>query len=152
MNKKRIKELLNLSGGSTRMVFFFGKYAVKIPRLDLGISGYQLGLKSNREEFRKYRKAEYKNKLVILQKLCPIHTKYLGGFVLVMQKADRHLTQEEFEKCEKVLELPKYHKWFNDVTINNVMWMGDRVVMVDYANNKKQKGVGIRRDLIIYDL
>lgn len=139
MHKKKIKDTLNLTSGSTRMVFFFGKYAVKMPRLDLGISGIKIGIESNQEECIKYTKALDRNDIIVLDKLCPIHYAFFCGFFIVMQKADRHLTEFEWKRYEKVLKAEKYWKWFNDVTPKNAMMLNNKVVMVDYAYHPKAK-------------
>jgi len=145
MNKKKIKEKLHLTGGSTRLVFFFGKTAVKIPRLDLGLKGLRAGMESNREEYIKWNKAKGENIPYIRTVLCPVKWISFYGFFLGMEKADEFLNDYWYKVYEKELNHKKYEDWFNDVTIHNVMLLRDRVVMVDYAHFEKAKKGGYKR-------
>lgn len=149
--RKKIKEKLNLTSGSTRIVFFFGKSVLKIPRIDRGFKGLTEGIKANQEEKHKWDNALWSGNSVIIEKLCPVEGISFFGVFLWMERADRILTDIEWKKWENLLKQEKYRSWWMDVTRNNCMMLDNQVVMVDYATHDNSKNGGTSGKLIILE-
>nr|DAO89143.1 MAG TPA: hypothetical protein [Caudoviricetes sp.] len=118
-----------MKAGRCRFVFFVGRYAVKIPRLD-SYEGFLQGLISNLNE-RRYRKPPNKH-------LCPIAYANCLGLLVVMRKAQAVIDIAQFNRdldaiCDDEEGLGEsFYQW--DGTPKNFGYLDGHLVKIDYGD------------------
>lgn len=141
INRKKIKALFGnkMESGGTRMVFMFKSFVIKIPRIDFGWEIFLSGWLANVAERNKWKMIQKRTPYYDIWRpfLCPILFSSPLGIFVFMKRADKYLTETELKEW-KLKNLPEgeeeYQYWFDDLHRRNVMWLKDRVVVVDYAN------------------
>lgn len=118
-----------MKSGRCRFVFFAGRYAVKIPRLN-SYEGFLQGLLSNITE-RKWRNYPDRH-------LCPIAYANCLGLVVVMRKAQEVTDIDRFSRdldaiCADEDGLGEdFYRW--DGTPKNFGYLNGRLVKIDYGD------------------
>lgn len=110
--------------GATRIVFFLGAYAIKLPAL-YSWRGFLIGLLANMTE-REFSAA-------FDAPLCPVLFSLPGGFANVMPKA-QPLSSEEFKSLDLDAFLER-GDWVVPAERKQCSfgWLNGRIVVVDYA-------------------
>ncbi|QBZ71712.1 hypothetical protein [Escherichia phage Skure] len=118
-----------MRSGRCRFVFFIGRYAIKIPRLN-SYEGFLQGLLSNITE-RKWRNYPDKH-------LCPVVYANCIGLIVIMLRAQE---VTDFEKFKKDLDVicndekglgEEFYRW--DGTAKNFGYLNGKLVKVDYGD------------------
>lgn len=116
--------------GTTRLVFEFTNIVIKIPNI-FRYYGFLRGIISNNGESTlwKWNSGDYENGHSYL--LAPVIWCSFGSLVLIMKRADRFTSIEEWEK----INISNHLKYFKgDDTIDNYGIINNRVVKIDYGN------------------
>jgi len=115
--------------GTTRWVILAGPYAVKVPRIGFGVSGwinFLEGLLSNIQEANVWECAKV---LGTTEMLCPVVFRSWGGWFIVMKRV-QILTEDEAERPEIEQIESRYGSELKHI---NYGWLGNRIVAVDYG-------------------
>lgn len=110
---------INYKKGTSRIVFLLYNFAIKMPRIDSGITIFYKGLLSNCYERNYYKNTNDKN-------VSKCHFNFLG-FFCVHERCYK-INEKEFEKLDI-----KHLNYFKDLCINNIMKDKNNVIkIVDY--------------------
>lgn len=115
--------------GTTRIVFIFDKYVIKIPNIFNYVNGVT-GLLANIREVQGYRWNSGKYYHPRSRLICPILWASWGSWIVVMAKA-RVLTTEEYYKSD--ISLHKKH-FPGDEKPGNYGYLDGRIVKIDYGS------------------
>lgn len=135
---------MHIKVGSSRIVFVFKNVVVKVPKF-WRLSRFGLGIVENLQERHWYCSDNTVHKMdVDLYPLAPIHYASQNGLIVVMQRATV-ITEALYESSHEISrrrldnELAKLQEWAkglnfrHDVRWDNVGWIGDKFVIVDYG-------------------
>lgn len=124
---------IEIKEGTTRLVILTYNYAIKIPNYRNGWALFLHGILSNIQEY-ELSKGEWHN-----SKLCPIYFYFIGGFCLIMPRAQR-LELEEFLEMSPDWRNIKYENT-DSLGYIPVEWkpesfgkLGKQIVAIDYGN------------------
>lgn len=116
----------NIKRGTTRIVFIFGGYVIKLPRI-YKWKCFLRGILANLDENLWYRHSpnEWKTKM------CPVIGIYLKGLLLISKRATP-ISEEEFNniKPSDFYPIPMDYKQ------TNFGWYNNQIVLIDYADSK----------------
>lgn len=111
--------------GCSRTVYLVGRWAIKTPSAQYGLTKFLLGWHSNRMEANRW---SWCTGTISEEALCPVLGSYLLGLVLVMTRAD----EVDYEELLPG-ELRELERHGGDVHSGNVGRLDGRLVLVDYA-------------------
>lgn len=111
--------------GTTRAVFFCGRWAIKVPRV-YRWKLFLRGLLANMDERMWFNNSPLEWKL----NMCP-SLFCIGGFILICKRATP-ISVVEYEK----IDFKKYHPLSVDKKIDNFGLYDNRIVLVDYADSR----------------
>lgn len=123
--------------GATRIVIELNKVVIKIPNFLFSWENFLSGLLCNIREGTTWRYNNLYDQLETDSKLlCPVLFTCWGGWFLIMQKADKVLTHDEFTALDES-ELKEHLRQFGgDDTGPNYGRLDGRLVKIDYGNLK----------------
>ena len=123
--ERRVRGLLSIAWGSTRIVILVWKWAIKVPSF-VEWRLFLLGLLANMQES-KFSKTGW-------AELCPVVFSLYGGFLIVMLRADP-LSRDQFNEID-------FDKWVDRgdyrIPVENKLdsfgFLENKLVAVDYGN------------------
>lgn len=122
---KKLLICLGMRFGTTRMVFFIGKYAIKLPKIN-SWKFFLKGILANLDEKMWYKHSPKEWQLKMAPSLfC------LGGFILISYRA-KEITKEQFYSINKNY----YDPLPIDNKIDNFGLFENRIVLIDYADTR----------------
>ena len=121
--------------GASRIVFELKTVVVKIPNFTYSWQNFLCGILANIREGQTWRYNNTYDQLECDSRLlCPVLFTSWGGWFLIMQKADKVLSFDEFEALPEV-ELAEHLRTFpGDDTGPNYGLLNGRLVKIDYGN------------------
>ena len=118
--------------GQTRMVIELKGLVIKIPHLFRNWPTFVRGLLSNIDEHQTWAFNSGKHEKGKSHLLCPILWASWGGWIVIMKRADRVLSHDEYWGLSQ--EVLKEHEYFKgDDQGPNYGYLNGRLVKIDYA-------------------
>lgn len=118
--------------GVTRLVIELDKVVIKIPNFTYQWNHFLKGLLANMSESCTWHYAGIEGSFGYGHRhlLCPVRWSSWGGWILVMQKVDRVLEWEEYDK----FDWSEHKRWFpGDDKVKNYGILDGRLVKFDYG-------------------
>lgn len=118
--------------GVTRIVILYKHWAIKIPNFLYQWNHFLWGLLSNMEEGLTWKIANMPDSELYQYRdlICPVVWSSWGGWISIMKRVDRILTDEEYLE----LDLELYNNIHSDDNkADNFGWLDGRIVKIDYA-------------------